>query len=130
GLSPGEMPRFQHFPSPAGKLARAVVLRDPIVPAPALLRGFAMVWVFNKTSPSAYLFGRIRPGGWWYFFLAGLTFKTPLPFLALCGVGLLSLAGCLRTKGFSVLAPALSAIAILVVTTPVKYNAGLRHVLV
>jgi hypothetical protein len=103
---------------------------DPVVPAPALLRGFATAWVLNKTSPSAYLFGRIRPGGWWYFFLAGLAFKPPLPFLVLAGLGLLSLAICIRTKQFGAMAPALSVIAILIVTMPVKYNAGLRHVLV
>jgi len=49
GLTPESMPSFQHFPSPLRAVTRAIVLKDPIVPAPALLHGFATAWVLNKT---------------------------------------------------------------------------------
>jgi 4-amino-4-deoxy-L-arabinose transferase-like glycosyltransferase len=130
GLSPESMPSFQSFPTPVGRLAKAMVLKDPLIPAPSFLRGVATAWVLNKTSPPAYLLGHIKPGGWWYFFLVGIAFKTPLPFLILCGIGLLSLAVWRREKRWSGLAPAASVLAILIITFPVKYNAGTRHVLV
>jgi hypothetical protein len=130
GLSLESMPSFQHFPAPVGSLARAMVLKDALIPAPSFLRGVATAWVLNQTSPPAYLLGHVKAGGWWYFFLVGIAFKSPLPFLILCGVGLLSLAASAREKGWSSLAPAASVLAILVITLPVKYNAGTRHVLV
>lgn len=130
GISPQAMPSFQHFPGPLAKLARTMVIKDPPVPAPALLSGLAVGWVLNKTAPPAYLLGHIKNGGWWYFFLVGLVVKTPLPLLILGGIGLFSLRDCLRQKRWSALAPAAAVIAILFVTMPVKYNAGVRHVLV
>jgi hypothetical protein len=129
-ISPEAMPTFQHFPTPLGKLARTMILKDPLIPAPELLRGFSTAWVLNKTSPPAYLLGDVKNGGWWYFFLVGLAVKTPLPFLILCAIGLFSLRECIRERRWSALAPAVSVIAILIITMPVKYNAGLRHVLV
>jgi 4-amino-4-deoxy-L-arabinose transferase-like glycosyltransferase len=130
GLSPGSMPSFQHFPKPIGRLATAMVVKDALIPAPSFLRGVATAWVLNKTSPPAYLLGHVKPGGWWYFFLIGIAFKSPLPFLILCGIGLLSLAASAREKKWSGFAPAASVLAIRVITLPVKYNAGTRHVLV
>jgi len=130
GISPQQMPSFQHFPAPVAKAARAMVLNDWFIPAPAFLRGVANAWVLNKTSPSAYLMGQSKPGGWWYFFLAGLIFKSPLPLLLLGAAGLYSVAILGRAQKWSALAPAVCTLAILIITMPVKYNAGLRHVLV
>ncbi len=127
-LSPESMPSFQHFPGPLRGLARRVVLRDSLVPAPALLRGAAMAWSLNKAAPPAYLLGHIKNGGWWYFFLVGVAVKTPLPVLFLCLVGIVALLT--RLPRWSALAPVASVAAILIVTMPVKYNAGVRHVLV
>jgi hypothetical protein len=130
GVTSEQMPSFQHFPAPVGKLAKAMVQHDWVIPAPSFWRGLATIWVLNKTSPPAYLLGHIRPGGWWYFFLAGLAFKTPLPFLILCAVGVLALSTQLRARKWSGLAPVVAVAAILIVTMPVKYNAGTRHVLI
>jgi hypothetical protein len=129
-FSPEAMPSFQHFPNPVAKLGKAIVLKDPIIPGGELLRGLATGWALNQTSPQGYLFGDIRPGGWWYFFLAGVMFKTPLPFLILCGLGMLSVGAHIRARRLYSLTPAIFAIAIFIVTMPVKYNAGVRHVLV
>ena len=129
-LSAESMPSFQHFPAPLARIGRDLVLSDPKVPAPALLRGIAMVWVLTKSAPAAYLFGHIKPGGWWYFFLVGVGVKTPIPFLLLAIAGLFSLREFARAGRWTALAPAACALAVLLVTMPVKYDAGVRHVLV
>ena len=129
-LSVASMPSFQNFPAPIRGMARKLVLSDPMVPAPALIKGLATVWVLNHQAPNSYLFGKIKRGGWWYFFLAGIAVKSPLPFLLLTMVGFIALWPLARSRQWTALAPAVSAAAILVVTMPVKYNAGVRHVMV
>ena len=135
-LSAASMPSFQHFPAAVGRVGRYLILSDPRVPAPALVRGLATAWVLNKTHPPAYLLGHIREGGWWYFFLLGVAVKSTISLLVLAIVG--SIAGWiaissrrLATYGrWTGLAPVVSILSILLVTMPVKYNAGVRHVLV
>ncbi len=129
-LSAESMPSFQHFPAPLGKIGRNLILADPIVPAPALIRGLATAWVLNKSQPPAYLFGHIKPGGWWYFFLVAIGVKTPIPFLLLVVAGLFPFRQLAKDGRWTAMAPAACALAILVVTMPVKYNVGTRHVLV
>jgi len=126
-LSPSAMPSFQHFPSPVAKLARTLVLNNPLVPAPELLSGIADSWLMNAEHSEAYLLGKERAGGWWYFFLLALLVKTPVPFLILAMLGLFYL---FRSKQWIMIAPAAAACAILLVTMGVKHDAGLRHVLV
>jgi hypothetical protein len=128
-LSTESMPSFQHFPGPVQNLARNIVLRDPLIPAPSLLRGAAISWTLNKSAPPAYLLGKVKSGGWWYFFLVGVAVKTPLPFLLLSLVGLWALLA-RRPLQWTSLAPAISAVAVFLVSMFVKYNAGVRHVMV
>ncbi len=61
--------------------------------------------------------------------MTGIAVKTPLPFLTLCIVGVVPLVGLARQGKWTALAPAVCALAILIVTMPVKYDAGVRHVL-
>jgi hypothetical protein len=129
-LSPGAMPSFQHFPPIVGRVARSAVRSDWDIPVPAFVEGFAEAWSLNKTSPPAYLLGRVKNGGWWYFFMVAAAVKTPLAFLILCALGLVPISRMARQGRWEVLAPAASAVAILIVTMPVTYDAGLRHVLV
>src|SRR5271170_2059068 len=129
-LSAESMPSFQHFPAPIGRIGRDLILSDPRVPAPALIRGLATAWVLNKTHPAAYLLGHIKEGGWWYFFLVGVGVKSTIPFLVLVIAGLFSFPELARAGRWTAMAPAVCALAILLVTMPVKYNAGVRHVLV
>ena len=130
GLSAVSMPSFQHFPSPLRGLARETILRNPALPAPALLRGVATAWVLNQSAPQSYLLGNIKSGGWWYFFLVALVVKTPLPALALFLVGILVLVRFARNAQWIALVPAVAMGAVLLVTATVKYNVGVRHVLV
>jgi 4-amino-4-deoxy-L-arabinose transferase-like glycosyltransferase len=129
-LTPGNMPSFQHFPGPVRSIARDMVTSDWALPAPALLRGIADAWVLNKSGSQGYLLGKIKTGGWWYFFLVAVAVKTPLPFLILCMAGFAVLLAQKRERRWQALAPAVSAIAVLIVTMGVSYNAGLRHVLI
>jgi hypothetical protein len=52
-LSPEAMPSFQHFPGPVRSVARNMVLRDFLLPAPALLKGFATTWALNAEQGRA-----------------------------------------------------------------------------
>ena len=89
-----------------------------------------MAWVTEKTEPTGYLLGHIKSGGWWYFFLVGVAVKTPVPFLILVVAGLFCFKGLARKGRWTTMAPAACALAILLVTLPVKINYGIRHVLV
>lgn len=74
-ISVEHMPTFNHFPAAIAGMVRTIVLRNPLIPAPAFWQGVAEAWVLNKTSPPAYLLGHIQSGGWWYFFFVGLVSK-------------------------------------------------------
>jgi hypothetical protein len=129
-LSPGTMPSFQHFPPPIKAIGRYAIVHDSVIPAPALIMGLAKAWSLNKDETPAYLFGNIKPGGWRYFFLVGIGVKTPIPFLLLAVAGVLALLRFVRKGSWQALAPLAAVLAILLVTMPVRYNAGVRHVLV
>ena len=129
-LTPENMPSFQHFPGPVRSIARDAVIADWVLPAPALLKGVANAWALNQSTPPSYVFGKIKAGGWWYFFLVAIAVKTPLPFLILCIVGLAALVASRGERRWQAMAPAVSVIAILIVTMGVSYDAGLRHVLI
>ena len=101
---------------------------DIVLPAPALVSGIATAWVLNQSAPAGYLLGEVKHGGWWYFFLVGVAVKTPLPFLLLSLVGIWAIFS--PPVRWTAIAPALAVAAIFLVTMFVKYNAGVRHVMV
>jgi 4-amino-4-deoxy-L-arabinose transferase-like glycosyltransferase len=128
GISAESMPSFQHFPGPLRQTARAVILRNPVVPAPGLLNGIASAWAFNKEGPPSYFMGQIKRGGWWYFFFVDLALKSPLAFLVLGLIGLIALVQD-RARKWTALSPAASMSAILLATTMTKVYYGVRHVI-
>lgn len=128
-LSVNSMPSFQHFPAVMRNVAKSVVVNNWQIPAPGLFHGFAEAWVLNKSIASTYMFGVVRDSCW-YFFLAGSFLKSPLPLLILCVVGLGFLVLNYRKENWSTAAPAVAVAAIFLATLPVKYHAGMRHVLV
>jgi 4-amino-4-deoxy-L-arabinose transferase-like glycosyltransferase len=129
-LSTASMPTFQNLPAPLRTLAQSLVLSDPAIPAPALFKGLATIWVLNHRAPNSYLLGHIKHGGWWYFFLVAIGVKSPLPFLVLAGIGVFASWRRRHDGQWTAFAPAACLIAILLATMPVKYDAGVRHVLV
>ena len=86
----------------------------------------------NDTGHVSYLFGQLRLGGWWYFYLVDLAVKSPLPVLAAGSVGLVLLA----RDGWRARAPWRIAPAVLFVTLLAfssyfsRINIGIRHVLI
>ncbi|HEV2728920.1 MAG TPA: glycosyltransferase family 39 protein, partial [Terriglobales bacterium] len=129
-LSTSGMPSFQHFPSLVRGIAKRMVASDWTIPAPSLFVGVAEVWTMNSSAPDAYLFGKHKPGGWWYFFLLEALLKTPLPFLILLVVGLRPLYRRALQRDWKSLVPAIATVSVLTLTTAAKTNYGLRHVLI
>jgi 4-amino-4-deoxy-L-arabinose transferase-like glycosyltransferase len=97
------------------------------LPAPELFDGIRRAMRHNAGEGGGYLFGRLSPTGWWYFFPVALAFKTPLAFLFLLGLGAWLCWTQRRPAAYwlpwafslGILAPAM--------TSPVNY--GVRHVL-
>src|SRR5437762_34027 len=129
GISPAEAPSFQHFPTPVRSIARAAVNSDWAVPAPSFWVGLGQAWVMNKSAPDAYLLGKHKSGGWWYFFLVESLFKTPIPFLILAMIGLRSVFLRFKVGDWESVGRAIGAATILILTPMVSTNYGLRHVL-
>jgi len=129
-ISQEQMPSFPHFPGPARALARQAIAGNWRIPAPSFVAGLAQAWVLNKTAPDAYLFGMLKPGGWWYFFAVETVFKTPLPFLMLVMVGCIPAYRAIQGRDWRVLVPTASALSITGLTMLASVNYGLRHVLV
>jgi hypothetical protein len=127
-INPNTMPTFQHFPAMARVALQRLVVENPRLPAPELLHGVSIAWVLNKTTSTSYLFGQLRNGGWWYFYLCALCLKLPLPVLLLFAVGLILLFK--REKRVAEWLPVAGLLGILLVTTRITYQVGIRHILV
>jgi Dolichyl-phosphate-mannose-protein mannosyltransferase len=122
------LPTFQHLPGPVRNVARELVARDVRIPAPELAMGVAESYVLTHSATGAYILGRQREGGTWYFFPVGFFFKNPLPFLVLALLGILVT---FRARPqWTARAPAAAVLSIVVASMFLRYNAGQRHVLV
>jgi len=127
GINSASMPSFQHFPRPLRATAQAVVLRNPRLPAPELLHGIALAWALDKSPSPSYLFGHLKSGGWWYFYVVGLGVKLPLPLLLLFAAAVIVL---LKYRETSAHFPLVALAAVLLITLRVSYQVGTRHILV
>jgi hypothetical protein len=128
GITSQTMPSFQHFPSPLRSAARTLVARNPRVPAAELLNGVATAWVLNGTASQSYLFERVKAGGWWYYYLVDLGVKLPIPLLILFAAGLFGVLK--QWKNPKILLPLSALAGVLLITMHVKYQVGVRHILV
>ncbi|HEX6096427.1 MAG TPA: hypothetical protein VF432_08905 [Thermoanaerobaculia bacterium] len=96
-----------------------VVMRVPL-PAPAFIAGAEYVAQHSSAGHPAFLLGRHRDQGWWYYFPIVLFFKTPLAFLALALAGTIALRRHpIAYVPLLMLLPALTS----------RINIGVRHVL-
>ena len=128
---PQEMAALELLPRPLRFISIQVLRVAPWIPAQSFFEGIESDLRMNAEAPPSYLFGNIRRGGWWYFFIAAVALKTPIAFLILSAVGMVAiLAAPTPVRDWQHLVPLLCVIAILVVTMPARINYGVRHVLV
>jgi 4-amino-4-deoxy-L-arabinose transferase-like glycosyltransferase len=86
----------------------------------------------NNTGHLSYLFGQLKIGGWWYFYLVALAVKTPIPLLitGLPGLYLLARDGWHQKRSW-LMAPVLLFLTILIFSSLFsRINIGIRHVLI
>ena len=128
-FSAESMPSFQHFPEPVGRIGRNLVLGpDHARPGSDERIGNSLGLEQDSStglSPWAYQGRRVV-----VFFLAGRGSKVANSFSRASGYWFVLLQKVDRGGALDPDDPAVSALAILLATMPVKYNAGVRHVLV
>ena len=103
-------------------------------PGHPFLKGLAVLLDLNVAGHPAYLFGKVRTQGWWYYFPVAFAVKTPvgtLAFLALAAwICLARLRrGAMRRAAFHwfVLAIPIAVYSAFSLVTPI--NIGVRHLL-
>jgi hypothetical protein len=111
-------------------LSYAVVEKAP-VPVPEFFIGMKQAGARTSGTTNMYLLGQIRNRGWWYFFPVALLVKTPIAFLILTIIGIFAVI--MKWKNgehdWRILVPLASALALMLVSLPTKFNIGLRHIL-
>lgn len=127
GFTPATMPSFQHFPGFARPLLTRALTENVRLPAPELLNGISHAWVLNKLSSPSYLLGQLKSGGWWYFYIFAIAVKLPIPFLIAFAISTIVLLK--EKRAFPILLPLAALIGVLLITTHVSYQVGIRHVL-
>ena len=76
-------------PPPGMVRSAAAFLREHRLLPEGYLFGFLQVFRLSAERP-AFLLGEVSATGWWYYFPVTFLLKTPLPLLALTGLGLAS----------------------------------------
>ena len=111
-------------------LVRQITSRVP-APAPEIPDGIRYLREQNSQGTPAYLFGRVKDGGFWYFFIAAMTVKTPLAVLLLGVLGTVAVVlRYLRDRtDWESPAPLACVLMIMLVTMPSRIDTGVRYVL-
>ncbi len=118
---------------PSSSVTRGVdVLTSNLqLPAPALYNGLRDLRNVNRSAPSSYLLGKVKDGGWWYFYPVAIVVKTPLAVLLLALIGSISLTrGWFRTRtDWQRPVPIVAFLAPIVAAAPTRLDIGVRHVM-
>lgn len=113
--------------------ARAVHFLDAKLqlPAPELYAGLRDLRDTDRLRPRSYLFGRVKEGGWWYFYPVAIAVKTPLAVLLLGLIGAASLGiSWFRTRtDWQRVVPIVAFLAPIAVAAPSHLDIGVRHVM-
>jgi hypothetical protein len=119
-----------HLPSPMRVLAVKLVALNPRLPAAEFFEGIYKTVGENSKLYPAYLLGKVQRGGWWYFYFFMLAFKTPPGFQLLALVGtVLALGRFWNGRDWRLGAPAVCVLVILALSTLVRVNLSVRHIL-
>jgi hypothetical protein len=103
-------------------------LRPLLLPGD-FFKAVAQKLLHSQAGQDAYLCGEWRKMGWWYYYLAALWFKTPIPLLALIAVGASLLLWRVRNAAFASLVPWVAAGLFVASTLTSKIDIGVRHML-
>jgi hypothetical protein len=100
-------------------------------PMPEIPDGIRYLKAQNQVGTPAYLFGQVKDGGFWYFFVAALAVKTPLAvlFLAALGAGVVIARYIRDRRDWEGAAPLAALLMIMIVTMPARIDTGVRYVL-
>jgi hypothetical protein len=100
-------------------------------PLPEIPDGLRYLRAQNRMGTPSYIFGQVRDGGFWYFFIVSLALKTPLAVLLLAAIGTrVVTARYLRNRNdWESIAPLASAVMIILVTMPSRIDSGVRYVM-
>jgi hypothetical protein len=101
------------------------------LPAPELLDGVRFLRNQNSAGSRGFLFGHIKEGGWWYFFLVALALKTPIAALILGVIGavVVVLRYAKNPSEWQFIAPLTSFAMIMLASMPSNLDSGVRYVL-
>lgn len=75
---------------PCGRAASLPSVSLPWVPFPSWIGGALQQMEHGKAGHLNYLYGEVRSGGWWWFYLAALALKTRVGAQLLTGVALIA----------------------------------------
>ena len=115
--------------------ATAWLLQVPLPIPLELLRGLDAQVADTERPQSAYLLGKNRLRGWWYWYAVAALIKLPLPASALFGLALLRLPSALRGSDLKVwaslclLLPAMEAALLISAATGTGTNAAFRYLI-
>src|SRR6185312_10024192 len=99
------------------------------LPAPELFTGIRALAAHNREGHTSYLLGHVSTHGWWWYWWVALAVKTPLAFLSLAAIGVAWVLSPARRGDWRVLAPLLSAAAVMIVAMISHIDIGVRHIL-
>jgi 4-amino-4-deoxy-L-arabinose transferase-like glycosyltransferase len=94
------------------------------LPAPEFFTGLAAFSRHGTGGHPAYLFGRVKLGGWWYYDLIVVLVKTPLPLLLLGAFGIRLALGSRRAESVALLC-GIGSVLLVATLTPVDIGVRL-----
>jgi hypothetical protein len=96
------------------------------LPAPEFFHGFAVLFRHNRAGHLAFLLDRTGQTGWWYYFPVALAVKTPIAFLILTALGIVT---CLRRRErVAYLLPLVFILGVLLPAMTSRIDIGVRHI--
>ncbi len=109
---------------------RQVTAKVP-APMPEIPDGIRYLKEQNRQGTPAYLLGRVKDAGFWYFFIVALAVKTPLAVLLLAalGAGMVSARYFRGRQDWESAAPLACVLVIIIITMPSRIDTGVRYVL-
>jgi hypothetical protein len=117
-----------HIASPSLRHAAYALLEFPL-PLMEIRDGIQILSDHNQVGHPSYLLGQYRTTGWWYFFPVVVAVKTPLAFLALVAIGVVTVFRWRPEIPWQWVLTAIFPAAIFLICMTSRIDLGVRHVL-